>query len=391
VDQIKVYSRLQRAVYLAIVDEAHQHGLKAVGHIPISVSLEEAMEAGQDSAEHLVGFGSAIGRLAGQPEAGELATFEESESGWPALPRLDKTQLAELLRAVRHSGIVHCPTLVVMQGMARLSNAKAKDDPLLDYVPSELRGFWQSETYAHVAEGAARALPHMQALVGELHQAGAPLLCGTDLANPHVIAGHSLHEEMALWQDAGVPPADILRSATILPARFFGRGERLGAVGEGKAASLVLVRGSPLADIRNARNIEGVFLRGRYFDRAELDGLLAEVKESVAASRPTRETIELSLPGEVVKRGRYKATFEQWDAGIEDFVITRNKDGYHLMAHNQPQGGPQAPFVLTMHVGPDFSFRSADWRGADWLRGRLKRSTVSRESNSRRRHAKRES
>jgi imidazolonepropionase-like amidohydrolase len=84
---------------------------------------------------------------------------------------------------------------------------------------------------------------------------------------------------MAIWQDAGIPAADVLRSATIVPARFMGLDGRLGTIAEGKVASMVLVRANPLEDIHNAQEIEGVFLRGQYFNRADLDRLLVEARE----------------------------------------------------------------------------------------------------------------
>jgi imidazolonepropionase-like amidohydrolase len=82
--------------------------------------------------------------------------------------------------------------------------------------------------------------------------------------------------------EAGLPAADILRSATIVPARFMGLDGRLGTVSEGKAASLVLVRANPLDDIQNARQVEAVFLRGKYLSRADLDRLLQEARELAA-------------------------------------------------------------------------------------------------------------
>ena len=86
---------------------------------------------------------------------------------------------------------------------------------------------------------------------------------------------------MLIWQEAGIPPADILRSATLVPAQFMGLGERLGSINEGKTASMVLVRANPLEDIHNAQQIEGVFLRGQYFSHEDLDRLLIEAKELV--------------------------------------------------------------------------------------------------------------
>jgi imidazolonepropionase-like amidohydrolase len=84
---------------------------------------------------------------------------------------------------------------------------------------------------------------------------------------------------MAIWQEAGIPPANVLRSATLVPAQFMGLDNRLGTVAEGKSASLVLLRANPLEDIRNAQLIEAVFLRGQYYSRDDLNQLLGEAKE----------------------------------------------------------------------------------------------------------------
>jgi imidazolonepropionase-like amidohydrolase len=116
-------------------------------------------------------------------------------------------------------------------------------------------------------------------MVVDLNKAGVPLMIGTDLMLPGIIPGYSVHEEMMIWQEAGIPPADILRSATIVPAQFMGLGDRLGSVSEGKIASMVLVRANPLEDINNAQQIESLFMRGKYFSREDLDQLLDEAKE----------------------------------------------------------------------------------------------------------------
>ena len=112
---------------------------------------------------------------------------------------------------------------------------------------------------------------------------GVPLMIGTDLVTPGIIPGEAVHQEMEIWQDVGIPPVDILRSATLAPVRFMGVEDHLGTVAEGKAASLVLVKGNPLEDVRNTRLIDGVFLRGKYYDRADLDRLLSEAREIVTA------------------------------------------------------------------------------------------------------------
>ena len=78
---------------------------------------------------------------------------------------------------------------------------------------------------------------------------------------------------------AGIPAVDVLRSATLVPARFMGLDDRLGTVAEGKTASLVLVKANPLEDIHNAQQIEAVFFRGHYYSRDDLDRLLAEAED----------------------------------------------------------------------------------------------------------------
>ena len=92
-------------------------------------------------------------------------------------------------------------------------------------------------------------------------------------------------KEMAIWQEAGIPAADVLRGATLVPAQFMGLDDHLGSITEGKVASMVLLRANPLEDIHNAEQIEAVFLRGDYFSREDLDQLLVEAKD--LAQHPT--------------------------------------------------------------------------------------------------------
>ena len=74
---------------------------------------------------------------------------------------------------------------------------------------------------------------------------------------------------------AGLSPFEALQSATVLPARFLGRGEGAGMVTEGSPADLVLLEADPLAAIGNTRRIAGVVRRGEWLDRATLDAMLA--------------------------------------------------------------------------------------------------------------------
>jgi len=281
VDQIKLYSRLEKDVFMAIVDEANKHGLKPVGHVPETVYLEDAAKAGQKSCEHMFGFGKVIAKMLGEPvvlESGGMGTDVEYFS---RVAEVDSQVLQDSLHRVRDYGMVVCPTLVVMKHGSHLKEIMAGNYPNLEYVSPMIRDIWKSmwNPDQQNTDLIGEIWPYMQAFIAELHRAGVSLMVGTDLLFPGIIAGFSLHEEMLLWQEAGIPAADVLHSATLRPAKFVGLDSRLGTVAEGKTASLVLTRANPLKDIRNASQIESVFLRGRYFNRADLDRLLLEVKE----------------------------------------------------------------------------------------------------------------
>jgi len=277
VDMIKVYSTLHRDTLAAIVDEARMRGLKTVGHVPEEVYIEDAAAIGMASCEHLFGFEKVIARLLGEPVNLTYAGMGAGAGYFARLSEVDAAALRSTFERLRASGTTACPTIVVFKAGTRIDALRAGNFPNSEYVTPDVLSIWasqwssQAELPAFIWQGWAR-------MVSELHRAGVPLMLGTDLLAPGIIAGFSLHEEMAIWQEAGIPAPDVLRSATIVPARFMGLGDRLGTVSQGKTASLVLVRANPLEDIGNARQIESVLLRGRYFAREDLDRLLGEVK-----------------------------------------------------------------------------------------------------------------
>jgi imidazolonepropionase-like amidohydrolase len=93
-----------------------------------------------------------------------------------------------------------------------------------------------------------------------------------------VIVGFSLHREFELPQEAGLKPFDILLASTVNPARYLHTYSMNGIISEGKYADLVVLNKNPLADINNTKAIEGVFLKGKWFNRGMLDMMLKEVE-----------------------------------------------------------------------------------------------------------------
>lgn len=277
VDMIKTYSRLDKDVFLAILDEANKYGLQVVSHLPESIYIEDAADAGLASSEHFNGFEKVIAKL-----LGESARFHFAGQGADAryLSRLDEVDPEELKAVYRHiqeSGMVVCPTVVTFKTLTHIRDIQEGNFLGSEYVSPSLSLMWKA-MWSQQDDLPAYIWLNWAKMVVELNQAGVPLMIGTDLMLPGILPGFSVHEEMAIWQEAGIPAVDILRSATIVPARFMRLSYRLGTVGVGKVASIVLVQGNPLEDIRNAQKIAGLFLRGQYFSRNDLDQLLEDSK-----------------------------------------------------------------------------------------------------------------
>jgi imidazolonepropionase-like amidohydrolase len=127
--------------------------------------------------------------------------------------------------------------------------------------------------------GVAKRLDYAAALasVGALHQAGIPVLAGTDAHYPSpqhadsmlaAYAGHgiTLHHELELLVRAGLSPSEALAAATSTPARLFGLADR-GRIARGLSADLLLVDGDPCADITATRNIIAVWRSGARLHR----------------------------------------------------------------------------------------------------------------------------
>jgi imidazolonepropionase-like amidohydrolase len=284
VDMIKVYTTLDKEAFLAIVDEAQKYGLKVVGHVPDSVYIEDAAAAGMKSSEHWFGFEKVIAKLLGDPVNLTYTGMGSQADYLQRLGEVDPQALQAVFQRLRASGLTVCPTVVVFKTFSDIDKLEARSLPHSEYISQNLLSTWKSQWSGQSAP--EFIWQNWAKMVSELNKAGVPLMVGTDLITPGIIPGYSVHEEMAIWQEAGIPAADVLRGATWVPAQFMGLGDRLGSISEGKTASMVLVRANPLEDINNAQQIEAVFLRGEYFSREDLDRLLVEAEDLAQRSSP---------------------------------------------------------------------------------------------------------
>lgn len=219
---IKAYSQLSLASFDALIASAHRRNIRVVGHVPFSVSIEHAL-TGLSSIEHLTGYDRA---LSGAP--GALA--------WANADTTDGARLAALTAS---AGVWNCPTLVVLENIAATADATSR----------------------------TRAIRNRYAFIRQLHRAGARLLAGTDAGIDRTSPGVSLHDELEHFVDAGLTPYEALSAATTSAAEFLHHDDEIGALVVGRRADLVLLAANPLADIHNARRIDGVMLRGTWYRR----------------------------------------------------------------------------------------------------------------------------
>lgn len=231
VDAIKVHVVLPRDAYFALADEARKLSIPFVGHVPQAVSPFEASNAGQASLEH-------------------IQTLFEGQS--PLKPDSEPQLFALLAK----NGTVYDPTLITYRGSTEARNV---DPEVVRNHPDLLPG--RQQLFARFLE-----------LVGMMHRAGVTLVTGTDLSDFKWISpGASLHDELALFVDAGLTPMEALQAATRNPARFLH--VAAGTIEAGSRADLILLDANPLDDIKNTRRIHAVLLDGMLINRSRLDAL----------------------------------------------------------------------------------------------------------------------
>jgi Amidohydrolase family/Tetratricopeptide repeat len=313
-DFVKVYSFLPRDVYFAIADESKRQGIPFEGHVPLSVSVEEASKAGQRSIEHLTGILGACSSREADLIGGQQATLATTlASEKPIRTILEapdvrarkeltletySQQKAETLFAeLKKNHTWQCPTLTVLRSSAFLDDPSVTNDPRLKYMPRPIVSSWDpradSRFNARTAEDWAlekRAFRKEVEVVGAMQHAGVEILAGTDTLNPYCFPGFSLHDELGLLVQSGLTPMQALQAATVNPARFMGRETDLGTIEVGKLADLVLLDANPLDDIANTRKINAVVYGGRLFPKASLDEMLTNV-EALASSKSIAEAL----------------------------------------------------------------------------------------------------
>jgi hypothetical protein len=266
--QVKIYSSVAPALVPVIAAAAHARGLRVSGHIPFGMNAADAVERGFDEIQHVNFLFLQFLASPGDDTRTPLRFTRVAERGADLdLASAEVKRFLDLL--VAHKTVLD-PTLATFQAM--FVSEPSDLDPILapyaDRLPAQvLRGARGGGLPAPDGKR-ARFRASYAALLKFVKLAWdrkIPVVAGTDGT-----AGLTLHHELALYVQAGIPAADVLSLATLGAARVMGAERDSGSIAVGKRADLVLIDGDPTRDIAAIRNTDTVVCRGVVYDPAEL-------------------------------------------------------------------------------------------------------------------------
>lgn len=266
---VKFYTSMNPAWIAPAAAEAHKLGLHVHGHVPAGMRPLEAVRAGYDEISHInfimmqampqdvVDKANTAARLEGPAKYGKDVDLDSPEM---------KRFYAELARR----GTVIDPTLTVWELLMTSDGSAVAPSyaPFVDIAPPSVARNWKIAGYPLFGDltrdDFRKSFAKMVSVVGRLHQAGVPIVAGTDGY------GLELVREIELYEEAGLSNAAALQTATIGPARLTGMDGRTGSITPGKAADMVLVQGDVSRNLGNLRFVHTVFLGGYRLDGAAL-------------------------------------------------------------------------------------------------------------------------
>ncbi len=272
-DFIKAYNSVSDSAFVALVDEARVQGIAVTGHGVRSVGLQRGFALGQVMVAHA--------------EEYLYTTFNRVE---------DSTRFAEVAGWTKRSGAYVLPNLSAYVAIGRQWGKPAVVDTFLAYPEARFldpvwHARWRGRDYITRQGSLDSRVRFLKRFVKVLSDSGVPLLTGTDSpAIPGLYPGASVVDDLSLLVDAGLTPYQALAAATRIPGEFLAQhahaSDRFGTIAIGHRADLIVVRRSPLDDVRHLRNPDGVMARGHWLSRVQLDEMLNGLAGSNQRQRP---------------------------------------------------------------------------------------------------------
>lgn len=266
---VKFYGTFDPSWVAPAAAEAHRLDMHVHGHLPAGMRTKEAIDAGYDEITHIY-------FVAMQAMPDDVVDHSNGIQRFQGIGRyakdmnLDAEPMKSLIATMAQRRIAVDPTLVVVESLFVPENGDLSPSyaPFVGTLPPAVeRGFRRGGFKPEV--GLTRAdfrasFRKLKELVARLHQAGVPIVAGTDGS------GLELVRELELYVESGFTPADALAAATIVPARIAGVDNHTGSIAVGKDADLALVEGNPSRTIGDLRHVRTVMMDGKLMDADKL-------------------------------------------------------------------------------------------------------------------------
>lgn len=266
--QVKIYSSFSPTLVATVADRAHERGLRVSGHVPAFTYARAFVEAGADEIQHLNFI-----LLNFFPDVKDTRTRDRYTVLADRLAQFDfkDGRFTEFVGFLRQHQTVLDPTMVVLEGLFSGEPARAAPAlrPVVQRFPTVVKRRQLSGAVAVPAGKEAvyaQALPGLLRMLKSLHDGGVTIMPGSD-----GFSGYSLHRELELYAQAGIANAEVLRIATLVPARVLGVEKDRGTVTPGKLADMILVDGDPLTTMSDIRRVHRTIKGGQVFDPAALE------------------------------------------------------------------------------------------------------------------------
>ena len=329
-DFVKIYNNVSRPVFDAITDEARLQGLAVIGHIPRGFPALQSLGGGQNAVAHTEEF---FFTYFGGPRQ-----TEDMPHDYVA----DLAKLPGLIDVLLENDVATMPDL----SFAYTDHVMWDDldtlwsDAEFEYLFPGTAAMWQAGTINRRSSIENFVLREewkydlMQTLTLAFQKAGILQVIGTDTALPGLFPGKAAHRELTELVKAGISRFDALaigtRNGGEFVRKFIDPEARFGLVAEGYEATLVLLEENPLEDVRHARDVAAVSVRGRWIERAEIDRMRAQLRGRYATINDAKATAEAALledGAEAIIRSLIEASTEDPET-LATIESTINSAGY---------------------------------------------------------------
>lgn len=268
VDYVKIYDgSLSAENFYAIIEATEKRGMKVTGHMPMSADLEKAVDLGLDGSEHMYYIMKAC-----SPKADSLT---ELGLGYGMMETItdtyDEEMASKFFTKLAQKEVYITPTLYIGKVLSQLADEDHSSDSLLNRI-----GVGIQKTYEGRIKSAQRAKSSgsqmrekvsnlAKQMIQPMFDAGVPILAGSDCGpfNSFVYPGEALWGELFSLVEAGLTPAEALKTSVIYGPAFFGMQDQYGSLEKGKVADIIIFKENPLEDIQHLRSLEDVILKGK--------------------------------------------------------------------------------------------------------------------------------